>query len=453
MSSAAETAVSFARDVYRELLRPPLPDGWSIFLDCPGSLQNNGYFGAAYIQVKGSSSIVYIAHRGTANLPDVVEDIEMWVKSVVPIQFYTGAIPFIQLVFNKLDALYPYPASKQKVHIRFTGHSLGATLAELSELKYIHYFNDKTLSTYNPNRSMDNIDLFESPGSEPLVLQMLNAGETTPENIEDAGAKIQLYNSDINAINTCMRSLAVLSGSSSNIIITAMGYEYSSLSPPKEPLPFVPGAKYFFWNYTIRDQHKIDYVYQWVFHQTAAYEYIHVKDWPVGIDKAYIAYISYYDLYSGDIEMHNHNSYWKLYTECLWNQDPALHSTYRTLNEFRQDYYHNELIYIYSANKVNDLSIQGEKGNAMLSCEQQAIAAEVKNLRSCCGFFKMVEGVQKNVIAMAETVREAATEASQELSRYQKQSSFFSTVANFLDGDEAKVLSLATTPSLGPKTG
>lgn len=369
MSTIPETAVSFARDVYRELLRPPLPDDWSLFLDCPGHLQNNGYFGAAYIKVTGHVSVVYIAHRGTSNFPDAVEDIEMWARSVVPIQFYTGAIPFIQLVFDTLDELYPYPDSNQTVQIRFTGHSLGATLAELSILKYIHYFDDRTLSTYNPNRVMDTVNIFESPGSEPLVLQMLEVQETTPTDIEDAGALVRLYNSDINPINTCMRSLATMSDSSTKTVISAMGYKYSSLSPPKESLPFVPGAKYFFWNYTVRDQHKIDYVYTWV-HASSAYSYIHFKNWPVGLDQAYIAYVTYYDLYAGDTAMHSHNNYWSYYTKCLWEQDPALQSTYTGLNAFRQDYYHNDLIYIYSTAETEALSSKNENENVESACEE-----------------------------------------------------------------------------------
>ncbi len=286
LSSSAEAAVSFARDVYRELLRPSLPDGWDIFLDCPSSLQNDGYFGAAYIQEWKNTSYVYIAHRGTSNIPDAIEDFEMWALSITPKQFYTGAVPFIQLVFERLNE--KYAGSDQRIRILFTGHSLGATLAELSILKYIHYFDDPSSNTYDENRYIDEVYIFENPGSEPLALNMLNSGETTQANMEDAANKISIYNSEVDLINTCMRSLSAMFPSSAKRTLTfAAGYKYSSLSPPKEPLPFVPDAKYFLWNYTIRDQHKIDYVYQWVFIKGYIGSYCKVGNWPVGIDNGY----------------------------------------------------------------------------------------------------------------------------------------------------------------------
>ncbi len=351
MLTNEQEAVSFARDVYRELLRPELPTDWNVFLDCPSHLQNNGYFGAAYIQENNTASTVYIAHRGTSNIPDAIEDIQMWALSVIPEQFYTGAIPFIQLVFDKLDEKYPYPASKHTVQIRFTGHSLGATLAELSILKYIHYFDDKSIDSYNPNRSVRAACVFETPGSQPLVLEMLNSGETVQDNINDAAIRISIYNGDINAINTCMMSLAGMSEPPLHPgpnLQCAMGYQYSSLSPPKDPLPFVPGPKYFLWDYTVRDQHRIDYIYQWMFHSPSK-PFQKVLEWPVGIDNAYIAYRTYYDLYdAADIELQNHNKYWKWYTQALWDQDPSLSDTYGNYLSFKDYYVHNELIYVYS---------------------------------------------------------------------------------------------------------
>lgn len=41
-------AVALARDVYRREDRPPLPDGWSIYYNCPIEYQKDGYFGCAY---------------------------------------------------------------------------------------------------------------------------------------------------------------------------------------------------------------------------------------------------------------------------------------------------------------------------------------------------------------------------------------------------------------------
>jgi len=477
-----KTAVCLARDVYRRDDRPPLPDGWSIYWDCPEEYQKDGYFGSAYrcelIDTYGNRFIeIVIAHRGTDNFDGIVEDAEMKLFDTIPQQFYDGAIPFIQFIFGKLDQDYPWSNNGPLFHgdqlcIGFTGHSLGATLSELSVIRYVNYFNVDNDGNPCRNTTYPRTYVFDSPGSKNLVIQQLERKEITEKDVQDGGDNIDVYNSDIDAINTCMQTSST-SSTVNKFIDAAVGNKYSSLTNGSK-LPYAPDPLYYFSDYSVNDQHPITYIYDWVRGRDSSIYVFSVNIWPVGFNMGYRAYRSYYADFCSGFE--NHNKYWDQYTSVYWDQNPNIHDEYDDRLFAFQDYYFKNVCYYFDG-----YAIQKELNYKFSPADMQKIARflsvddklmisravansdkDKDKARSCCGFgfFQVVEA-QKMATTAAQSVGKVVTETGEELSRimpassneHQKQSFlFFKNAVRFIGVDDG-IFENTRKSTLKPKIG
>jgi hypothetical protein len=471
-------AVSFARDVYRHADRPPLPDGWSVYYDCPIELQKEGYFGSAYRCVKQFSgreySYIVIAHRGTDNSDGIIEDAEMKLFDTIPQQFYDGAIPFIQAVFDKLDQDYPYTLDRtggfhgEQVYIAFTGHSLGATLTELSIIRYVNYFVCDFHGEDNWSNCCriiaNSAYVFDSPGSKNLVAQQLKNKEITEQDIADGSRLLSVYNSDVDAINTCLQTSATSS------IRSGIGNKYSSLTNGSK-LPYAPDPLYYFSDYSVNDQHPITYIYDWV-QQGSVWHSISIASWPIGFNTGYRAYKTYYGSYPDEHGLIYHNNYWDQYTTVYWDQNPGIHDEYDDkLFAFQDDYFRNVCYYFDGYALPREISYKFnladmQRIERFLSVEDKLMASSLivaddqdqGNSRRCCGFgfFQVVAEAQQIATNAAESVVKVVTETGEELSsimpsssiEHQKQSFlFFRSAAQFFSVDNRFETSNKSTPS------
>ena len=447
-----QTAVCFARDVYRQSDRPPLPAEWALYCDCPEEYQKDGYFGAAYVCEFDANGYHYvnivIAHRGTANLTGLIEDAEMKFFDKVPQQFYDGAIPFIEYILNKINIDYN---KNQLVSVYFTGHSLGATLSELSIIKYVNYPSPQKGAFLNLREFTY---VFESPGSKDLVDEQLSKGEITQKDIADGGSYITVYNADVDVINTCMRTSA---SDNFYMVASSIGNNYSSLENGSK-LPYAPDIKYYAWSYSVNDQHPIAHVYDWVKQYFFDGYSFKASCWPIGVNTGYSAYKSYYATRCNGFEYHN--KYWDQYTTVYWDQNPSMHDDYDDKLFAFQDYYFRNVCYYFDgyalpreiSYKFNLTDMQ--RIERFLSIDDKlmisrAIANSGKDkdkVRSCCcfGFFQIAGEAQQMATTAVESVGRIVTETGEELSRImpassnesQKQSFlFFRSAARFIGAD------------------
>lgn len=133
------------------------PRGWIVLVESTG-ISTEGYHGVAY--ANPTTKQMVIAHRGTdffTGDTDLDDDILLKLDQV-PGQYEEAAKPFIRLALNFYEQYFGQPALE---HTSFTGHSLGAVLAELAA----HEFRRSAVT-------------FESPGSDPILVEM----GRTPDN-------------------------------------------------------------------------------------------------------------------------------------------------------------------------------------------------------------------------------------------------------------------------------
>ncbi len=331
----AQLCAAFSLDVYRDKQRPPLPENWTVYLDSHHKLLSHGYFGSAYIQTNADANSaipinVVVAHRGTDSFKDIVEDLEMWAFHKTPAQFTKEAIPFINQVIKKIKN----DNTINTVNLYFTGHSLGATLAELSLAYYIADFFTDTDSICLKGA----ID-FESPGSKPLIESLINAGKIPSQNLGQASQLLQTYNADTNIINTCMEHITPIN------YAHAVGYSW--IADPIHGYPLTPGTEYFGLNFTVKDQHKMLKMYDYMSNDSTIenthYKRILPHQWPVGIDSALQTYLNYHTPF---IYVHSH--YWDQYIQLSWENNPKIHTEYNSEYEmFRNDFQQTVLLHNY----------------------------------------------------------------------------------------------------------
>src|SRR5262249_3087598 len=134
---------------------------------------------------------VVIAHRGTNNWKALSEDIEMFLTHTMPSQFNNSVIPFVTYAIEYLNNKY----GKLSYSITFTGHSLGASLAEFGFTKFF----DSTFT----NLMVEIVINFESPGTKLFIEQMINDGLLPKDALANLKEFLVTSNSDVNAINSC----------------------------------------------------------------------------------------------------------------------------------------------------------------------------------------------------------------------------------------------------------
>lgn len=334
---------AFALDVYRDKHRPALPADWLTLCDCPSAYQKKGYFGAAYYRMQTAGQMtVIIAHRGTANLKGVYEDVRyLLLEKSVPPQFSEGAQPFINYVREQLQQQFP----DMNITVAFAGHSLGATLAEIS-LAYAQSTFGLADSHYDAEgnllgeRCWEAAYTFESPGSAPIMDKMLQQNEISTVVRTQIADDLFIYNADVDAINTCMPHQTL------RLLTLDVGYSWISLKDGSYPL--APTALYFLLNFTIKDQHGMQKIYDFFQNPTDVF----AKDRPtpelIWPQNAWAAY-QLYGTYEGISSTSSHTQYWDGfnnsvdeaigYIQRVWDTHPEIHMQYENAyNIFYADY-------------------------------------------------------------------------------------------------------------------
>ncbi len=274
------------QDSFKTLNSSQIPNNWEALtlFKYPKDSAISGYSGTAF---KRDNHIV-IAHRGTSvikslkpdsleikevidTIDDYISDLQLWLNKK-PQQFL-AAQEYADQVIKK------YPDCT----ISFTGHSLGAVLAQLSAAHY------RTKAV-----------VFDSPGAKEIIHRII---KSEPE-------EVIIYNSHpniINSVNSHYSSPFLLK----NIIICS--------KKPSVP-DFILLTTKFHNMYNILQQ----------FNTTNSLDTYATKleAWPKNINEAYRYFISY-----------DQNKI--LWDQCLlqqWQQSPALVKEYKTLETYKKNY-------------------------------------------------------------------------------------------------------------------
>ena len=323
-------AAALSLHVYRDANEPPIPDGWSLLMDCPTEYQLDGYFGAVYSQCIDTEDPLYdivIAHRGTCNFPDVIEDIEMFISQKVPAQFLASAVPFVLAAIKLLDQKY----GRAHYTVTFTGHSLGASIAEICTA---YWCNSEELSVMATT--------FESPGSKPLITQLIKQGVLSAGSLKYASVAVTTCNADVNAINSCLEHVAS-PGSPAYV-----GYSYVSSIFSGYPIP--PDQSYFFFDFTCYDQHQMIKMYNYWKNSPDLKNQIKNNfldhssfAWPIGISNALDYYMTYLPNRGSGPEG-QHQEYWDIYIQKCWDESALIRMQYNNdFNLFQTAFIQNNL--------------------------------------------------------------------------------------------------------------
>lgn len=298
---------AFAYDAYFESLQPTqpeLPTDWKLFEPCPESFKLYGYFGSSYIKVSLEDKTIdlVIAHRGTDNFYGVIEDIRLWLSSSAPQQFQYAVKPFVKHVIDTINK--QYSPDEYQVNWFVTGHSLGATLAEL------------TIAD-NEMISMSGLS-FESPGSVPLIEHMQKNG-SLPESalayvrsIDKSGNLVAVsINARPDGINTFQLTPNQPVGP----------VPVPNIYPPNllNVLPIMPGYLDYI-SYSFCVEHPMKNILEWINSNDISKLPATVKPWPKGFFAGYQWYKSYVE----------NQDYWDGYVHELWDKNGRLSTLIQT---------------------------------------------------------------------------------------------------------------------------
>jgi hypothetical protein len=306
--------VTFALDVYRDKDRPSFPQGYYWLCDCPDDLRLYDYFGAAYYMVSDDTVNLVIAHRGTQlNFEDLLDDLRIALGKA-PLVFESCARIFTDFAKSKIKALFPDKTDFVYVH---TGHSLGAVIAELC-----------TANEYSNGYANAFCASFESPGSKPIIVDLISQGKLPKESIDYLPSAVWVYNADANIINTCNEQISY------GVIHNYVGYQFTS-----EML--LPVDKIYYATVFALDQHQMRKMYDCM--RTIG-EGDFLKNWPIGFEAGYRDYMSY----------SSHQFYWDHAIKNYWDNNPDVRAAYdREYNRF-SDY----IIKTYLLNNVTSVALR-----------------------------------------------------------------------------------------------
>lgn len=306
LGSPADFA-AFCLDVYGGDDRPPLPAGWTKYK----SFGFDGYAGALYYQkviitdelaedsLNGGYNII-VAHKGTDNLNDVLEDIRLYFDHLlVRLKF----IPqILEKVFDEFckEHLKEYEGIHEVVH---TGHSLGSIYAD--------FFTAKDCA----NSSVT----FENPGSKSALELAVKSGLVDDFYLKNfASYAFRSYLADVNVINTCQEHIGT-------VYKLNLPYDYYGVIPqpplPEKISPSVQTNSHYIFGYTFGNQHKIANIYNYLKQGNAGYQ---ITNHPDDIQKGYAAYLDY----------DQRKEYWDGYIEACWNLYPEKRIFY--INNFEK---------------------------------------------------------------------------------------------------------------------
>lgn len=328
----AQICSTFALDVYQDIQTETLPQHWAYHSETTDEHQNRGYFARVFIsEIAPQQLAVVIANRGTDDWYDIMQDAAMWLIKKIPSQFFHAVEPFVNHTIKALQDEYP----DYQIQLSFTGHSLGATLAQLAMI----YFAEQPMSQVTVHPGC----VFESPGCEPLVEKLKDDGHIQIID-KDFCNDIRIFNADVNVINTCISQI--------NNVSIAYHVEYDYVPLRNGELPLKPNIFYFFDNFSVKDQHSMqkmhDFIQQSAYaNQLAKMPTSHKGDWPSGVISAY----KFYKQYQPTEVTNRHMSYWN--GDLADHGDGYIHRCWQSQPEIQKDYDHDfKKFFVYFTEEV-----------------------------------------------------------------------------------------------------
>ncbi|MFZ2315925.1 MAG: hypothetical protein WAW86_09760 [Gammaproteobacteria bacterium] len=311
----AEECSALSLIVYHDENEPAIPPNLAkLNISCAPKA---GFYAEAYINkvnVQGSDLIeCIIAFRGTNSFVDLIQDY-LVLMDAVPDYFHHDAIPFINTVKKYVQEHY----RADLFTYTYTGHSLGALLAQLCYCKELD-----DLGKIGTN----NCIVFESPGAKTIVEKLIERQELPIVSLSLAHQYGTVYLSDVNAINTCHPQLG-------NIFSVDIPYVFESL-----PLPsMISYVK----DFTFKNQHKmLGFFNYWNsnnFKQSSVIP-AGLNEWPVGLKDGFDYYINY----------NKRVGYWYDYIKAMWDENPNWHDAYENNSyKFEADFKKKFLIQEWS---------------------------------------------------------------------------------------------------------
>ncbi len=291
--------------IYHDENEPAIPDGL-VKLNVGCNLKA-GFYAEAYINeafMKECNDVqCIIVFRGTNSIVDVIQDY-LILMDEAPDYFIHDAIPYVDKVkeyvqenYKANDYLYTY-----------TGHSLGALLAQLCFCRELDSEVKLATAICIP---------FDSPGAKTIAEKLVVKGILPEASLSLAHAFGDVYLSDVNAINTCHPQLG-------RTYQCHIPYIFENL-----PLPSIVS---YVKDFTFKNQHRMvgffNYWHKFNFHQDSTI-YRKSNEWPVGLQNGLDYYLNY----------DKRSWYWEGYMSAIWDQNPNWHDAYENKSsKFEADF-------------------------------------------------------------------------------------------------------------------
>lgn len=274
-----------------------LPPGFNLFMECPVDYRWWGYFGKSFFKINEETKTIefVIAHRGTNNAFGIVEDIELWLKEILPAQYEDGAKPFMELAIREFKKFAKRAYPEYNISYQVTGHSLGAALSQKTLLDA----NSSQIS-YPPMTGM----LFENPGIPPdsPLLKNKDGSVIDPALILNYKKNTVLVNNRKDSINTLYKT-----NCDHEFVLNTDNEEYPHILGL--PLPFAPNLLYYAAPYSFEVIHPISNSVNDLLAKNANLN--PMINWPYSLEGGYKDYINY----------DKNKKYWNGYMSQLWNHN------------------------------------------------------------------------------------------------------------------------------------
>lgn len=320
-----------------------LPKGYKVFADCPSKYQWWGYFGKSYYKIDPVNKTInfVIAHRGTDNNYGIFEDAELWLAEILPAQYQEGALPFMsETIFQFQNFINKPELAGYTVQYEVTGHSLGASLTELTMID---------AAKGNLPHDMKAAQI-ENPGV-PYEDQPATAVYKLPPKPKEDSPVADFMRKFTVLINTVPDAINTLYQSYSNFkyrldIDTAKYPRFLDL-----PLPFVPSLIYYAYPYSFNVAHPDANVVAYLEANGSA-GLKNQGQWP-------------YELLNGFDQYKNYGlnaQYWDGYLNQLWNNNGAESTILQCLFDSYEDFSNFYIVHFLNVHALSkEESIQRQE--------------------------------------------------------------------------------------------
>lgn len=303
--TAVKNSAAFSLIVYKKH-RVEIPEGYKKYIDLPSDLQVHGYYAESYLNESSTLMChLIIANRGTYNIWNTYEDFLIFLE-IIP-EIFIHAKIYSDYVTKQ--AVEKCGKKNRRVWVTYTGHSLGAALAELQQ-----FSSPQDVFTFS------SLIMFDNPGTLNMMKKIKEKYKMSDEEFHRRSSYNKYYIFSLpNAINTANQQAFFYYP----FYYININRWYFSNSPSN---PFDISLTYYLKHYTFQ-AHKMINFYNYFNHLS---NYININSvaplidiekhdsWPIGIKQAY----EYYRLST------NMNSYWISYINYQWKNNNELKRKY-----------------------------------------------------------------------------------------------------------------------------